>query len=104
MDTSIALTRVPTRQALDRPHQGVLVGAPSRAVAERRARPVQDRAGPPLRDAVGLTQIVCGSTLLGGRHHFFLATSWSIFLSNSNSATSSLRRSTSVSNSRMRRD
>jgi hypothetical protein len=33
-----------------------------------------------------------------------LATSWSIFLSNSNSATSSLRRSTSVSNSRMRRD
>ena len=99
----VSVSRMPPRQALNLPDQGRLVGPVASTVSERRTRPAQDAADPPLRGSVPLAQVVSSGPLLVWAHHFFLAMSWSICLSRSSSATSRFRRSSSSSSSRHRR-
>ncbi len=95
--------RMPAGQTADRSDQSLLARTRALPVTKRRAGAVQDAASAALGDAVGFAEVVGGGTLLGRRHHFFFATSWSICRSSINSAASRLRRSTSPSSSRTRR-
>jgi hypothetical protein len=65
----------------------------------RRAGLPQDTAGATLRHAEGLLELTHGLATLLGRHHFFWATSWSIWLSRANSATRRFRRAFSACSS-----
>src|SRR5436309_2232834 len=103
MDPAVTVTRMSARQAFDLLAQGRLVNPSAPAVPQNRARSIHDSADPTFRDPVPLAQIIGGSPLLVGAHHFFFAMSWSICLSSRSSATSRLRRSTSSSHSRLRR-
>src|SRR5581483_6804026 len=73
-------------------------------VAQRRAGAAEGLARPPFGDRVSLLEVRRAGPLLRRRHHFFLATSWSMRLSSISSATSSLRRATSDSSCLTRRD
>src|SRR6266851_4017959 len=99
----VAIARMPPGQSPDRLDQSIFAGTLPATITDGRTRSAQDPAGAPLRDAIGLAQIVRGRSLLRGGHHFFLATSWSICLSSISSAQRRLSRSTSVSSSRTRR-
>src|ERR1700722_1165045 len=96
----VAIARMTPGEAPDRLDQRVLAGALPAAVPDRRTCSSQEPAGPPLGDAMRLAKVVGGRALLGGGHHFFFATSWSICLSSISSATRRLSRSISPSSSR----
>ncbi len=88
-------------QTADRLDQWLCWSDPGACNAEL-SRPAQrHRPGATLRRTSYSWPRYSAAALLSGRHHFFLATSWSIFLSNSSSATRILRRSTSDSSWRI---
>jgi hypothetical protein len=71
MDPAILVSRMPPCQPFDLPDHGRLAKLVPGAVSHNRTSPIHDTAGPPLRHSELLTEIVGGSALLGGAHHFF---------------------------------
>src|SRR4029079_1228296 len=95
VDESVAPARVLAGQPPNGPDQRQVVRTVGGLVAEGGTGTAEGLAGPPLADLVSLLKVSGTGPLLGRRHHFFLAMSWSILLSSISSATSSLRRATS---------
>src|SRR5579875_83497 len=99
-DPAVAVTRVLPHQLQDPRHQPhFLLGGLFRRLPLRRALLPQNTAGTTLGNTKAVLEEAHGLPPLGGRYHFFWATSWSICLSRANSATRRLRRAFSASSS-----
>jgi len=71
MDPPVSVPRTSPRQPSDLSKQRRLVAPLPPAISPIRPRPPHDAAGPPLRDAVALAQVIRRGPLPVGGHHFF---------------------------------
>src|SRR5215468_9620604 len=101
-DAPVAVARIlPGELAYPRQHRGILLRL-ARAVAQRRAGHLEQRAGPPLRQAPP-RRIRHLGTASPHAHHFFAAISFITSISRSRSATSFFSRKFSASSCFKRR-